>query len=420
MIVGPAGVGKTTLARTIASQSPSAVWAVGAESTRRIPLGAFAHLIEIGGAPDQVMAFANARSVLGGRHITLVVDDADLLDPLSAALIRQLLEDDVHLVVTVGSVDSGPEPAIVADGALDRIDLAPFAREDAYRVLEAALDGPLDRVSAQWMWEVSEGNPLYLRHLVEGSWDSGLLFQIGGVWQLKSRPVVTDELATLLISRLPTEEPDVMDVLRLLAFAGDLDIKMLARAASPGAVAAARRRGLLWSGSDGTLRVVRLGHPVLGEALRERTPMLAARSLRGRLVRALAAGPTAGEELRMATLALDGEVDLDDALLVDASERALALCDYPLAERLAQAALVRGCGLRAAVILARAMTWQGRAQEADVLLGSFDPIEVPEYEHLAWGCGGRPPTSSTTGRTRPGVSWTGCGNTRPVARDWKC
>lgn len=387
MIVGPAGVGKTTLARTIASKArPTSLWAVGSESARRIPLGAFAHLIEIDGEPDPAAAVAIARSALGGRDTTLVVDDADLLDPLSAVLVGQLLEDGgIHLVVTVGSVECGPDPAIAADGLLDRIDLAPFAHDDACRVLESALDGPLDRVSAQWMWEVSEGNPLYLRHLVEGSWESGLLFQVGGVWQLRSRPVVTDELATLLVSRLPTADPDVMDVLRLLAFAGDLDVEVLARAASRDAVAAARRGGHLWTGSDATPSVVRLGHPIVGEALRERTPVLAARGLRGRLVRALAAGPTAGEELRMATLALDSDADLDAALLVDASERALALCDYPLAERLAQAALASGRGLRAAVVLARAMTWQGRAEEAVVLLGSFDPVEVPEYEHLAWG-----------------------------------
>ncbi|SEL51946.1 ATP-, maltotriose-and DNA-dependent transcriptional regulator MalT [Rhodococcus maanshanensis] len=388
VIVGPTGAGKTTLARTIASSArPTRLWAAGSESTRRIPLGAFAHLIEIDATVDPATAFANARSTLGGRGDTaLIVDDADLLDPLSAALVGRLLEDgDVHLVVTVGSVETGPDPAIVADGLLDRIDLAPFARDEAYRVLESALDGPLDRVSAQWMWEISEGNPLYLRHLVEGSWESGLLFQIGGVWQLESRPVMTDELATLLVSRLPTADQEVMDVLWLLAFAGDLDVGVLARAASRDAVAEARRGGHLWIGSDATPRVVRLRHPIVGEALRERTPVLAARSLRGRLVRALAAGPTAGEELRMATLALDADVDLDAALLVDASERALALCDYPLAERLAQAALLGGCGLRAAVVLARAMTWQGRAGEADVLLGTFDPVAVPEYERLAWG-----------------------------------
>ncbi|MHA4848101.1 LuxR C-terminal-related transcriptional regulator [Rhodococcus sp. MSC1_016] len=387
VIVGAVGVGKTSLAQKIVCERDcEAVWVVGADSLRGVPLGAFASVVNIGAAPDPDTALTSAVIALRGCTATLVVDDADRLDPLSTTLLRCLIDDgSVRLVVTLGGRESRPSTALLPDAVLHRVELDAFTCDEAVRVIETALGGPMDDVGAQWLWNMSEGNPLYLRHLVEGSWKSGLFERSDGVWRLRSRPVVSTVLASLLGSRLRNVPPDVLDALQLVALEEGIHVDVLQRATSPDAVAAAHCSGLLRFRSEGLGCAATLSHPILGEVLREQTGVLAARVLRGRIVRAHLASDSPGDTLRLATLALDSDAEIDVARTVEAAESALDLCEYALAERLAQAALSRGGGIRAAMVAARAMTWQGRVNDADTLLAAVDPAEMSEAESLTWG-----------------------------------
>ena len=113
VLAGPAGAGKTRLASeivTLAEQTGAvAARATATRSASTIPFGALAALL----VPTDQLAATTDRSQLlglltaelvrqcGGSRLVLVVDDAHLLDPLSAALVYQLaVGRTVRMVVT--------------------------------------------------------------------------------------------------------------------------------------------------------------------------------------------------------------------------------------------------------------------------------------------------------------------------------
>ena len=112
VIIGDAGVGKTTLARVVTQALPTRVeWVAGTESARSIPLGVFAHLVGGASSRDPVAFLATAReTIIAEGHAVIGVDDAHLLDQLSATLLHQLaLEGSVRIVATVRSGESVPD-----------------------------------------------------------------------------------------------------------------------------------------------------------------------------------------------------------------------------------------------------------------------------------------------------------------------
>src|SRR6476659_8052443 len=76
VIVGDAGVGKTTLARLVTRALPTPVrWVAGTESARSIPLGVFAPLVSAANYRDPISFLATAReALLSGGHSVIGVD----------------------------------------------------------------------------------------------------------------------------------------------------------------------------------------------------------------------------------------------------------------------------------------------------------------------------------------------------------
>ncbi|MGW5574024.1 LuxR C-terminal-related transcriptional regulator [Nocardia thailandica] len=391
VLVGAAGVGKTTLARAVTAALEPVRWVACTESSQAIPLGAFAPWIAPSVSRDPLALLHSARENLLARPGTIVgVDDAHLLDRLSATLLHQIaLDRGAAIMATVRCGEPVPDAvtSLWKDGFLERIELAPFTKQQCTTLVETVLGGTLEGLSADVLWEASGGNPLFLRNMVEGAVEAGTLTDTNGVWQLRGPTAVPSGLADLLDERLTRAGRPVLDALETLAVHEPLDIDILAELTGADAVDAAEHTGLIRVCRDGGAVAVRFSHPLLGDVVRRRMGTAAARVRRARLVDVLRDRDlsTPAHRIRLARLCVESDQPLDIGLLISAAKDAVSLSNLPLGERLARAACARGGGLRAAELQSRALLWQGRPQDADEILARFDPDRLDQLQLVQWG-----------------------------------
>lgn len=392
VLVGAAGIGKTTLSKLVTSTLDAPVrWVACTESSQAIPLGVFAPWIAPTASRDPIALLGSARENLLAEPRTVIgVDDAYLLDKLSATLLHQIAVDRAApIVATVRTGEPVPDAVtcLWKDGYLERVELRPLTKQQCVALVETVLDGTLEGLSADVMWESSVGNPLFLRNMVEGAVEAGTLTEVDGVWQLRGPTAVPSGLVSLLECRLARFGEPVMDTLKMLALYEPLDIDVLADLVGEDAVDAAEISGLIRTSSDGRSVSACFSHPLLGDVVRRRIGTAAARKRRGRIVEMLRDQDlsTASHRIRLAQLCVDSGQAIDNDLLITAAKDAVALSNLPLGERLARAAFERGGGLSAAEVLCRAVLWQGRPQEADDILADFDPDRLDQLELVQWG-----------------------------------
>ncbi|MBV8993267.1 MAG: hypothetical protein JO287_06100 [Pseudonocardiales bacterium] len=377
VLAGPMGVGKTRLAREAlaAAEQRGALtrWAVATASARALPLGAFAATLAVVG-PDPARSVRQASEALlagaGQAGVVVGVDDAHLLDELSAVVVHQLvLRRAASVVLTLRTGETAPDAvtALWKDGHLPRLELQPLSHEELATLVEARLGGPVDSVAARRLWSITQGNAWYLRQLVDGELEAGRLHRVVGVWwwsgELALSPGLV-ELVSARIGRLPEAQRQVVEV---LAFGEPLGVSLLARLTDASAVEQVEARGLVEVYPDGQRWQARLTHPLLGEVQRTQTGTLHARRLRGRIAGALGAtgGRRADDTLRRAVLMLDSDLPPDPVLLTDAARRATELGDHTLAKRVARASVAVGGGFESRLLLCNALVWSGRWAEID-------------------------------------------------------
>ncbi|MBY0291589.1 MAG: ATP-binding protein [Mycobacteriaceae bacterium] len=327
VIIGPAGVGKSTLARAAVARVGTGFdrvdWVIATAPTATIPFAAFSHLIEVPDTGKTAEVLRNARESLGDGRL-LVVDDAHLLDKLSAALVHQLaVSGAVKLIVTVAP--NGPVAeeisALWEDDLLDRIELQPAGHDDS-------------------------------------------------------------RVATLVEQFVAALPPTAHRVLEYLAVDDPLPLAQICGLASREAVLEAEAAGAIVVDDD----QVRPAHPLFVDAVRDALGGPDLRRLRTELVERLGAAPPRDvvDLLRLAVLALDADRPQPTAELVKAAQEALRLGDLELSERLGRAALQRAASLPARLTLAYALAWQGRGRDADSVLAQVDPSTLSEAELMEW------------------------------------
>lgn len=393
LVCGPAGAGKSRIVRQAMSDAQSqgceCRWLVGATSASAIPLGACTAWMPPGVTDTAQLlrgVIASLSAASPGDKVVVCVDDAHLLDDLSAFVVHQTVQrGSVKVLLTV--LDSAPIPAAVQDiskvGQFDRIDLRPLSRDETAALLSATLRGPVDPDAAQKLWMLTRGNVLYLRGIVEQEVADGRIVDRNGHWRWISDPAMPPGLVQLIESRVGSLPALVNDVVDALAVGEPIELAVLERIADPAAVEEAETRGLVTLESVAGGVHVRLAHPLYGEIRRRRAPVTRLRRFRGLVAAELAASEDCDEigvVVRRAALSLDSDLTPDTELLVKASHGAFWLADLHLADRLAAAADRAGAGPEPSFIRAHALSWLGRGEDADAIFAAIPAGDLSEIE----------------------------------------
>lgn len=383
VIRGAVGVGKSRLAHETLDLVARRGWqhrcVVGTCSARALPLGALSDWV----GPAEIVSLDVIRTVIddltsagSGTPVVICVDDVVFLDDLTTFVIQQIVRRGAaKLVITIRAGDVVPEATqeLLKSVQFEQLMLEPLAREEAEDLVATALDGRLEPDSAERLWELTRGNALYLRNIVESEVADGRLVQHGGSWTWSGTPVMPPGLVELIETRMGALPAAVSEVVDMLAVAEPLDIDVLSTLASPAAVEDAETRGLITLQTrDGDGTAVRLAHPLYGEVRRERAAQTRLRRLRGLIAQSLV--PSAGDEdvhgvVRRAALRLESDLPADPQLFTAAAQGAVSLADMTLAERLADAAIRAGAGTEAYFVRSWALAWINPLEAEAVLAG---------------------------------------------------
>ena len=386
VVAGPAGVGKTRLARAALAvtggRNATVVWAHGSTAARPLPLGAFAGLLDVP-AGDAAETIGRALDQLARqRPLVLAVDDAHLLDEHSAIVLhRVVVRRLAPAVVTFRTGEAIPDTvtSLWKDDHLPRLDLAPLDVAETTGLVARVLGGPVDSASAHRLWTLTEGSPLFLRHLLAGEVSAGRFTASSGIWRWTSEPAISPELAGLLENEIGGLATGVQDVVDLVALAEPVAVPTLSALTSPGDLEEAEGRGLVRT--DGL--VARLAHPLYGEVRRAAMGAVRARRLRGQVAQTLDVAP---DPIPRAVLTLDSDLAPEPALFMQAAEAATRMYDLPLAERMARAAAREGHPV-ARLVHASALSWLSRGDEAETILADLaehaPDSEIRAMAHVA-------------------------------------
>jgi len=397
VVSGSAGVGKTRLIREAveSAQNCHVEFVTATDSARSLPFGAFAHLL-----PEQLQTIdrVDLLAVIGrhlvrrarGSPILLAVDDMHLLDSLSAALVHHVVTaGEATVLLTLRSGEPAPDAVtgLYRDEIVSRLELQPISRVEFDELIEGALGGLTEGRTLDRMWEVTDGNVLFARQLVDDALGAGTLSQEHGVWRWKGGLGVALRLKETVAARLGSLVGPERRLLELLAVGEPLSFADAEHLAPTVSIEDLERRSLLAVEGNGGVMMVRLAHPLLGEVLRAGMNPSLHRKINHDLAEAIAGAvePQPGDAIKLALLREAAGEAGDPKLLADAARNANLLLDHGLAERLASASIAGGNSFNAEFELARALTGQQRFEDAQVVLTRLVGAEPddPARERLA-------------------------------------
>jgi DNA-binding NarL/FixJ family response regulator len=341
-------VGKSRLAATVLEEAAAESWATlsvrATAGLAGVPLGALRAVLDTAPTSGIVeLTAAVERDLLAMRTsqgLFVVVDDGQELDDASAWLLHQLVATDS--IVMLATVRSGVQPPVALtglwkDSLAQRVELGSLNQRETTELLTAVLGGPLAASSAERLWQVTGGNPLYLREVVLASHETQALRLASGEWRWTGEWAKGARLQEIVATRLGRLDPDELTAMEMIAVTGgSLPLELLESLTTPLAIEGLEDRSLVMVETSGRRLGVSIAHPVHAEVIRAGLPPLRERSMRRNLVNAvLATGARrSSDSVRLACWSIESGLDADPITLALGADGTLFRLGLALAARL--------------------------------------------------------------------------------------
>lgn len=283
-IIGPRGVGKTTLAHAVEARIQNTTHVIsifGTGSAVDSPYVAFSVLMAAlseheSESPTAIMHKLTEliKQAAQGRPTVIMLDDLPGIDTGSVGVLVQLLmTGTVKLLVMARSLSDLPDDLawMVKDGRLAIERVKDFNRAEARTLLKKALNGPVAESVVSSLFELSAGNPLALQALVHENLTRGSLRQRGVVWVLEGARQEASEniLDDLVEARLLALSESARTGLEKFALLRTVSLTVALQVLGTDVFSELEEHGLI-SVSLGPNSLVSFTEPFIGESLRER------------------------------------------------------------------------------------------------------------------------------------------------------
>ena len=212
--------------------------------------------------------------------MVLVIDDAQELDDASALLLDRVVDHGGAFIVFTARVGRrrlhGRRPEVDETSGSSGSRSVPLPERDLRTLAEMAAGGPIDGASLQAIVESSRGNVLFLRELIYGALESGVLASELGLWHLKGSLSHSPRLRDLIEERLTgLSTKRAGSAWSSWLWAIPFTLTLLERLVplealeGTGRARPARRAGQRHAGPE-----LRLNHPFYGDVVRAQLPSL--------------------------------------------------------------------------------------------------------------------------------------------------
>ncbi len=392
VLAGAAGAGRSHTALECARLAETSGYRVervlATHSAASIDLGAFAGLVtDLGEGPGLIRrAREQIAGAPGSGPVFLVVDDAHLLDAVSATLVLALTGDpNVFILATVrmGAVPPDAISALWKDAGASRIELGPLSRDDTTALLEAALDAPVASATVQSFLEFSGGMPLAIRDLFESVTAADQFHRDHGIWRLIGEPRSTPRLTESIQRRLTRLEPNALRLVKTLALGAPLPLPAIDLLGLGDALHQLEGEGLSTLDGEADAIEVRLASQAVATVVLDGVGTMERREILAACVDALTPGSTAeSDRIRIMVWRLRSGRPVPAADLLEAARAAYVLAAYDQTLELAGAAWRAEPTPAAGHLFGFTLGRAGRCEEAEEVLAASTELVSDDRERV--------------------------------------